>query len=164
METMTVRDAMTNRVARVRADASVLEAAHAIALAGSGNLMVVDSSGGFAGVLAAGDILRAAMPDIHEITEAGGSLENAFARFLAKGHELADLPIDPLVIRDPVVLDPDDHVAQAAVVLVERGIRMLPVVRDGRLLGAISRADICDAVVGEAAMPPLALATPPDAG
>jgi CBS domain-containing protein len=34
------------------------------------------------------------------------------------------------------------------VVLVERGIRLLPVVRDGVLLGAISRADVCSAVVG----------------
>lgn len=154
---MKVRDAMTNRVARVRADASILEAAHAVALAGSNNLMVVEPSGAFAGVLTEGDILRAAMPDIHEIVEGGGTLESAFARFLEKGHELADLPIAPLVVRDPVVMDPDDHVAQAAVVLVERGITMLPVVREGRLLGSISRADICDAVVGQVALPPLTL-------
>ena len=52
------------------------------------------------------------------------------------------------MIRDPIVLDPDDHLARAAVVLVERGIRLLPVVRDGVLLGTISRADVCNAVVG----------------
>jgi predicted transcriptional regulator len=154
---MKVRDVMTNRVARIRSEASIFEAAHAVALAGSNILMVIDGSGGFAGVLAEGDILRTAMPDIHEIVEAGGSLEGAFARFLAKAHELHDLPIAPLVVADPVVVDPDDHVAQAAVVLVEQGISMLPVVRDGRLLGAISRADICDAVVGDTAMPPLTL-------
>ena len=139
---------MTNRVARIREEVSVLEAAEIVALAGSSDLMVIDASGRFAGVLSEGDILRAALPDIDEIIEAGGSLDGAFERFVARGRDLSALPIAPLVIRDPIVLDPDDHVARAAVVLVERGIRLLPVVRDGVLLGTISRADVCSAVVG----------------
>ena len=139
---------MTNRVARIREEVSVLEAAEIVALAGSSDLMVIDASGRFAGVLSEGDILRAALPDIDEIIEAGGSLDRAFERFVARGRDLSALPIAPLVIRDPIVLDPDDHVARAAVVLVERGIRLLPVVRDGVLLGTISRADVCSAVVG----------------
>jgi CBS domain-containing protein len=145
---MRVRDAMTNRVIRIRLGASVLDAAETVALAGSSDLMVVDASGRFGGVLSEGDILRAALPDIDEIIEGGGSIDAAFGRFLAKGRDLSALPIAPLVISDPIVLDPDDHVARAAVVLVERGIRLLPVVRDGILVGTISRADVCNAVVG----------------
>jgi CBS domain-containing protein len=139
---------MTNRVARIREEVSVLEAAETVALAGSSDLMVIDASGLFAGVLSEGDILRAALPDIDEIIQAGGSLDGAFERFVSRGRDLSALPIAPLVIRDPIVLDPDDHLARAAVVLVERGIRLLPVVRDGVLLGTISRADVCSAVVG----------------
>lgn len=149
---------MTNRVARIRAEVTVLDAAEIVALSGSSDLMVVEASGRFVGVLSEGDILRSALPDIDEIIEAGGSLEGAFDRFLAKGRDLSTLPILPLVIRDPIVLDPDDHVARAAVVLVERGIRLLPVVRDGVLLGSVSRADICNAVVGGLGMPAMDLA------
>lgn len=143
-----VRHVMSNRVARIRADSSVLHAAEAIAIANT-YLMVIDSDGGFAGVLSPGDVLRAGLPDIEEILEAGGSLDGAFARFLEKARDLSEMPIDRLVIRDPLTLDPDDHVAKAAVALIERGIRVLPVVRDGRLIGTVSRADICAAVVGE---------------
>jgi CBS domain-containing protein len=152
---MRIREAMTNRVARIRAEASVFEAAEAVSLSGASDLMVVDASGGFLGVLTEGDILRAALPDIDEILAAGGSLEGAFDRFLQKGRDLAALPIMPLVIREPLAVDPDDHVARAAVVFVERNIRLLPVVRDGRLLGVISRADVCNAVVGD--LPPPAI-------
>jgi CBS domain-containing protein len=152
---MKVREAMTNRVARIRGDSTMFQAAETVSLAGSSDLMVIDASGNFAGVLSEGDILRAALPEIDEILEAGGSLEGAFARFLMKARDLSNLPIAPLVIRDPITLDPDEHVARAAVVLVERGIRLLPVVRDGRLLGVISRADICNAVVGELGSPSL---------
>ena len=143
---------MTNRAARIRAGASMFQAAETVALSGSSDLMVVDGSGRLVGVLTEGDILRAALPDIDEIVSAGGSLDDAFSRFVARGRDLAALPIEPLVIREPIAVDPDDHVAKAAVVFVERGIRLLPVVRDGRLLGTISRADICSAVVGELAI------------
>lgn len=144
---------MTNRVARIRAEASVFQAAEAVSLSGTSDLMVVDSTGAFTGVLSEGDILRAALPNIDEILEAGGSLEGAFDRFVQKGRDLAALPIMPLVIRDPLTVDPDDHVARAAVVFVERNIRLLPVVEDGRLLGVISRADVCNAVVGDLPRP-----------
>lgn len=139
---------MSNRVARIRDDASMLQAAEAIAIAGT-YLMVIDSEGAFVGVLSPGEVLRAGLPDIEEILEAGGSLETAFERFVTKAHDLAELPITRLIIRDPLTLDPDDHVAQAAVALIERGIRVLPVVRGDRLVGTVSRADICAAVVGE---------------
>ena len=44
-------------------------------------------------------------------------------------------------------MHPDDHVAKAATVLIDRQIRLLPVVEDGRLVGTVSRANICRAVV-----------------
>jgi CBS domain-containing protein len=146
---MRIREAMTNRVARIRDDATMFQAAEVVSLSGVSDLMVVDSTGAFAGVLSEGDVLRAALPDIDEILAAGGSLERAFDRFVEKGRDLAALPIMPLVIQDPLAVDPDDHVAKAAVIFVERNIRLLPVVRDGRLLGVISRADVCNAVVGD---------------
>ena len=152
---MRVREVMTNRVARIRAEADMFRAAEIVAMAGSSDLMVIDRDGGFAGVLSEGDILRAALPDVEEILAAGGSLDGAFARFVEKARDLSETPIAPLVIRAPIVLDPDEHVARAAVVLVERGIRVLPVVRDGRLLGVVSRADVCNAVVGRLASPSL---------
>ena len=145
---MRIREAMTNRVARIRAEASMFEAAEAVSLSGASDLMVVDATGAFTGVLSEGDILRAALPDLDEILAAGGSLAGAFDRFVAKGRDLSTLPIKPFVIADALALDPDDHVAEAAVVFVERNIRLLPVVRDGRLLGVVSRADVCNAVIG----------------
>jgi CBS domain-containing protein len=154
---MRIREAMTNRVARIRADASMFEAAEAVSLSGVSDLMVVDSTGAFTGVLSEGDILRAALPDLDEILAAGGSLEGAFDRFVQKGRDLSTLPIMPFVIGDALAVDPDDHVAEAAVVFVERNIRLLPVVRDGRLLGVISRADVCNAVVGGLPRPPLSV-------
>jgi CBS domain-containing protein len=145
---MQVKRIMDTRVARIRHSDSLHRAAEIVALSGVGDLMVVDDRGAFIGVLSEGDILRNALPDIDDILEAGGTVYDAFQLFVRKGRELSDKPIMPLVIRDPIVLHPDDHVAKAATVLIERQIRRLPVVQDGQLIGTISRANICQAVVG----------------
>jgi CBS domain-containing protein len=144
-----VNDFMTVRTARIRHNSNIQHAAEIVAQSGVSDLMVVDDQNNFQGVLSEGDILRTALPDIDEILEEGGSLEDAFEIFLRKGHELSDLPIAPLIIEDPIIVSPDDHVAKAATVLLDKQIRLLPVVDgEGKLVGTISRADVCRAVVG----------------
>ncbi|MBI1258593.1 MAG: CBS domain-containing protein [Chloroflexi bacterium] len=139
---------MTVRTVRVRISDSLHRAAEVIALSGVGDLMVIDNDNNFVGVLSVGDVLRAAMPDFDEITGEGGTLEQAFRLFLRKGSELMYKPIQPLVITQPLVVAPDDHVAKAAALMLERNIHRLPVVKDGRLVGTVGRTDICQAVVG----------------
>jgi predicted transcriptional regulator len=143
-----IKDVMRVRTARIRQDSDIRHAAEIVALSGVSDLMVVDDEDTFIGVLSEGDILRTALPDIDEILDEGGTLEDAFQIFLDKGKQLSELPIAPLIIREPIVLDPENHVAQAATILVDKQIRLLPVVQDSKLVGTISRADVCRAVVG----------------
>jgi CBS domain-containing protein len=145
---MRVRGIMSNQVTRIHCDSNLHHAAEIVALSGVGDLMVIDGDGAFVGVLSEGDILRAALPDFDEILAEGGTLSDAYQLFLRKGQELSNRPIMPLVIRQPLTLHPDDHVAKAATALISRQIRRLPVVENGRLLGTVSRANICQAVVG----------------
>ena len=143
-----IKDVMRVRTARIRQDSDIRHAAEIVALSGVSDLMVVDDEDKFIGVISEGDILRTALPDIDEILDEGGTLDDAFQIFLDKGKQLAELPIAPLIIREPIVLDPENHVAQAATILVDKQIRLLPVVQDSKLVGTISRADVCRAVVG----------------
>jgi CBS domain-containing protein len=139
---------MTVPTVRIHQDSHLHHAAEVVALSGVSDLMVVDDDGNLVGVLSEGDILRSALPDTDEILDEGGSLDDAFQIFLEKGKQLANMPIAPLIIRDPIVLSPENHLAQAAAILVDKQIRLLPVVEDGKLVGTVSRADVCRAVVG----------------
>jgi CBS domain-containing protein len=145
-----IRDVMNTRPVRVRHDSNIHQAAEIVALSGVSDLMVVDGDENFIGVLSEGDILRSAMPNTDEILDEGGTLDDAYGIFMQKGRHLAELPVEPLVIREPIVLDENNHVAQAAAILIDRNIRLLPVVKDGKLVGTVSRSDICRAVVGTA--------------
>jgi CBS domain-containing protein len=144
---MLVRDVMTIYPVHIDQNATIHRAAEIISIAEVSDLMVVDNLKNFVGVLSEGDVIRAVLPNFDEILAAGGTLNDAFQFFVRKGQELAKRRIAPLVIRDAIILKPSDDAAMAAVTMVEKQIRRLPVVEDGKLVGTVSRADICRAVV-----------------
>lgn len=148
MNLMQIKDVMTLNPARIRDTATLDKAAELVAMSRVTDLMVVDDQNNFVGVLSEEDILRAALPDINQILDEGGSVETAFELFLNKGRNLASLPITPLIIKEPIFVTENDHIAKATVVLIDKQIRLLPVINDGQLAGTVSRADICRAVVG----------------
>jgi predicted transcriptional regulator len=142
-----VRDVMTHFPAHVRVGADVRRAAEVFSVSEVGQLMVVDHDGAFVGALSEEDLVRALLPGFDDVTAAGGSLADAFALFLARGREVADRSIDALVDRDTATVRTTDELARAAVVMLDRGIRRLPVVDGGRLVGTLSRADLVRAVI-----------------
>lgn len=144
---MLVKDVMSHFPAFVRIGADIRRAAEMISVSEVGQLMVVDHDGGFVGALSEEDLVRAMLPGFDDVTAAGGSLQDAFTLFLDRGRELADRPIDPLVTREAVTVTTTDELARAAVVMIDRQIRRLPVVDDGKLVGTLSRADLCRAVI-----------------
>jgi CBS domain-containing protein len=146
---MRIGDVMDRRAARVSLDASMSLAAELLVLSRASDLMVVDDDGRYVGVLAEGDLLRAIMPDFDGLMESGASLEDAFAIFLEAGRAYADQPIRRLVIRKSITVAPDDELLRAATVMVTKQIRRLPVVDGERLVGTVSRADLCWGLLSE---------------
>jgi CBS domain-containing protein len=146
---MKVREVMSASGATVDIGATVKQAVHILAESQASDLMVVGADGRFAGVLSEGDLIRAALPRYEEILAGGGNLTEAFEVFVDKGSALAEKPIEPLVIKDALTFAPQDEVLKAASTMVRKQIRRLPVVDGGKLVGTISRADVCRAVLGD---------------
>lgn len=144
---MLIRDIMTVDPVCISPDATLHRAAEIISLAEVTDIMVVGDCQSFIGVFSEGDILRAMLPNVEEIIAAGGSLRDAFEFFSQKGQALRTRPIAPYIIRNAIVMRPTDEAAMAATAMVEKQIRRLPVVDNGRLVGTISRSDICRASV-----------------
>jgi CBS domain-containing protein len=140
---MLIADVMDRKAARIHRDSPMALAAELLVLSQASDLAVIDEQGSFLGVLSEGDLLRALMPDVGEDVESPASLRRAFANFLDAGPAYADQPIGRLVIHSSITLRSDDELLKAATVMVDRQIRRLPVVDDGRFVGSVSRADIC---------------------
>ena len=144
---MLISDVMTPFPAYVRLGATIRRAAEVVSVSEVGHLMVLDHDDRFVGSLSEEDLVRAMLPSFEDVTAAGGTLADAFRAFLEHGRVLADRVIDPLVVRDAATVRPDDELARAAIVMIDRGIRRLPVVDGGALVGTLSRADLCRAVI-----------------
>ncbi|HEY7207086.1 MAG TPA: CBS domain-containing protein [Gaiellaceae bacterium] len=145
-----IGEIMTSPPLALAPDASLAEAARMLADSEAADLMVVDSAGKLVGVLDEGDLIRAVLPDVDEIRAAGGSVEDGLAAFVRKGGELAGRPLGPYVVHEPLTVSPDDHAGVAAVMMIERRIRRLPVVDEGQLVGTVSRGEVCRAVLSSA--------------
>jgi CBS domain-containing protein len=144
---MFVKEIATQHITQIHVNAALQEAADLVAFSGISELMVVDPNGRFVGVLSEEAILEAMMPDTNEVFAIGGSVDDAYAVFLQKGATAANRPILPLIVREPVMLKPDSHIAEAAIILADRSHRYLPVVDNGKLVGIVSRAAVCRAAM-----------------
>ena len=69
---------------------------------------------------------------------------------LAEGADAEVTPVSDYMTPAPEVLRPDSELVDAAHVMLELGIRHLPVVRSGQLVGVLSMRDVLDADVHDA--------------
>ncbi|GAB5494350.1 MAG: hypothetical protein Phog2KO_45650 [Phototrophicaceae bacterium] len=144
---MLIQEIMTIHPIYINENADMRRAAEIISIAEVSDIMVVDKEKNFIGVLSEGDLLRAVLPNFDDVINEGGTLADAFNFFVHKGSNLGEYPISPIVIKNSITLKLDDEAAQAATIMIEKQIRCLPVVDNGKLVGSLSRANLCRAVI-----------------
>jgi CBS domain-containing protein len=69
---------------------------------------------------------------------------------MAEGADPVTTPVSDYMTPAPEVLGPDSELADAAQLILELGIRHLPIVRSGQLVGILSIRDVLDAEVHHA--------------
>ncbi len=149
---MTVEDIMTRRVITVRPETSVREAARLMFTNHVSGLPVVDADERVVGIISDGDlILRQRRPKVTPWWRLFFENADDLARRYQK---IVGLTVGDVMTRPALVISPAFGIETAAAILDNRKIRRLPVVRDGRLVGIVSRGDLVRALAG---------ATPPHA-
>lgn len=144
---MRARDLMTTSLATVPPDAPVEAVARMLAERGISGAPVVDANGTLLGVVTEGDLMRrlAAVEDRPRSWIAGlfKSAEEQAARFArTHGRKARDV-----MTTDLVTVTEDTPVEHIAHIIEEKNIRRVPVVRDGKLVGVVSRADLLRALL-----------------
>ena len=144
---MRVRDVMTRNVISVAPNQSVLDAAQTMPRNRISGLPVIDADGKLVGIVTEGDFLRRGeigtqrrRPRWLEFLIGPGRLASEYVH--ASGHR-----VEEVMTADPYTVTEDDSL-QAVVALMERHrVKRVPVLRDGRVVGIVSRANIMDACV-----------------
>ena len=115
---MTAKDIMTREVVTVTPETPVEELAKILAERNISGVPVVDEAGNVVGIATEADIIT-------------------------KGKEGK---VANIMTREVVSVCEDTPVEEIARILTERGIKRVPVLREGKLVGIVSRADIVRAM------------------
>ena len=122
MNERTVFQAMSRRhVVSLGPNATVHEAACVMTQANCGSVLIIDGPGSLLGILTERDLMT---------------------RVLAKALNPATTLVSKVMTPHPQCVGPETRVADAVVIMIERGFRHLPVVVDGtKILGVFSVRD-----------------------
>jgi signal-transduction protein with cAMP-binding, CBS, and nucleotidyltransferase domain len=122
MSERTVLQSMSRRhVLSLGPAASVHDAACAMTRANCGSVLIIDSAGTMLGILTERDLMT---------------------RVLAKSLDANTTAVTQVMTRNPRCVGPEVKVADAVLIMIERGFRHLPIVAEGgRVLGVFSARD-----------------------
>ena len=153
---MKAKDIMTRRVISIGPDASIFEAARLMLQKRISGLPVVDPTGVLIGIVTEGDFLRRAETG----TERRRSRWLEFV--LGPGRVAADYThshgrkVDEVMSDNPLSVSENAPVDEIVSLMERHRIKRVPVTRDARLVGIVSRANLVRAMlpVARAAQPP----------
>lgn len=153
---MQVRDVMTRNVISVKADESILTAARLMLQNRISGLPVVDASGAPIGIVTEGDFLRRGelgttkrRPRWVEFVLGPGRLAEEYVQQSGKR-------VSEVMTRDLHTVSEDDSLNDVVTLMEHYRVKRLPVLRNGKLVGIISRANLLHALASLAREVPVA--------
>ena len=144
---MTVENVMTTEVTTIHPETTLKDVARILVQRGISGLPVVDAEGHVVGVVSEADLLikeqgQGALPRRRGARIRGESKQTKSG--LAKVHATI---AGEAMTSPAVTIGPEASLPSAAAIMVDRAINRLPVVKDGVLVGIVSRADLVRAYV-----------------
>jgi CBS domain-containing protein len=130
MTERTVFQSMTHRhVVRVGPNATVHEAACVMTRENCGSVLVMEPPDRLVGILTERDLMT---------------------RVVARALDPAKTQVREVMTSKPICVRPELPVSDAVLMMLEKGFRHLPVLRDGRVLGVFSARDALPREIGTA--------------
>ncbi len=123
---MIVGEAMSMHTYTAAPDETALSAAHTLTQLEITGLPVVDAERKVLGMITLIDLIRA----------------------IRRGDQLGEVPVSALMQVYPIFVTPETGLLEAAGLMEEWGVHRLPVCREGRLAGVLSRGDVLRCLLG----------------
>jgi len=148
---MRARDLMTADPVTVPPETPLAAVASLMAERAISGLPVVDEEGGLLGIVTDGDLMRRLAAKEDEPASFLAALLGANADQAQRYARTHGRRVRDVMTTDLATVADDATVEEVAKILETRRIRRVPVLRDGRLVGVVSRADLLRAVMAPVA-------------
>src|SRR5215471_9621710 len=143
---MRAHQIMTRSVVTVSPETTIVDAANLMLQRHISGLPVIDTGGKLVGIVSEGDIIRR--------SEIGtGRKRGRWLTFiLGPGKAASDFVqehgrrVQEVMTKDPLTISEDTALAEIVDLMEKNNVKRLPVVRDGKIVGIVSRANLLQAV------------------
>jgi CBS domain-containing protein len=139
-EQLLVRDLMTERPRTVLGDVLLLTAAKELIQSGLSAVPVVDAEQRLLGMLSERELMRHLL--VTEVLSYGTS------RHASPAIQTGNKTVRDAMTRQVLCVAPDQPVAEVAALMSNKDVERVPVVREGRLVGFLTRGDIVRKLIG----------------
>jgi len=138
---MLAKDIMATQVVTAMPDMSIRHVVEIMLERGVSGLPVVDDTGTLVGIITEGDLLERGELGAALYLPSSGAPKSAdaLARAFVKGHSWK---VGDVMARGVVSAGENTSLGRIAALMIERHIKRVPIVRDGRLVGMVSRSDL----------------------
>ncbi len=136
---LSVRELMTERPRSIDPDAPLRAAVLDMVRAGLGGLPVVDGDNRVIGILSERELLRDLLS--HYLPRAGGAPASL-------PPSSSQRKVRDLMTRQVMCVAPEQPLAEVASLMLNKDVDRVPVVKDGRLVGFLTRSDIVRKLIG----------------
>jgi len=146
------KDIMTRDVITVRPDAMIEDLARLLVKHDISGVPVVDEKGTLKGIVTENDLItknsRLHLPTILRLFDAyiplgTGKMEDEIKRIAAS-------KVDQICTREVITVDYEASLEYIATVMTEKKIHLLPVLKEGKLIGIIGKKDLIRGLSGDA--------------
>ncbi len=148
-----VHQVMTTEVLTFAPEDTVAAAMQAMVDRDVDGAPVVDGTGRVVGLITTGDLIvqesQLHFPTVISILGANLELPSSKKRFDEDVRRALGASVGEVMSKDPVTIGEDETLERAATLMHDHEVSRLPVVRDDRLVGLISRTDIVRAIISE---------------
>ena len=143
---MRAHQIMTRSVITIAPDCTILEAANTMLQHHVSGLPVVDTAGSLVGIVSEGDFIR--RNEIGTQRKRGRWLKFLMGAGLTATDYVHEhgRKVSEVMTTDPVTVAEDATLEQIVTSMETNGVKRLPVVRQGKLVGIVSRANLLQAV------------------
>jgi CBS domain-containing protein len=137
-----IKEVMIPDLTSVSADTPIKEAVKIMSQQRMVGLPVVDNDQNVIGIITENDIAKAFLPSYYKELQNPSFIPD-FNQFSQQAKKIAHLPVKEFMTTTVYSLEEDTSRTQAADLLFRKNLRIVPVVRKGKLVGILTPSCLC---------------------
>jgi len=137
-----IKEVMIPDLTSVSADTPIKEAVKIMSRQRMVGLPVVDNDQNVIGIITESDIAKACLPSYYKELQNPSFIPD-FDQFSQQAKKIAHFPVKEFMTREVFTIEEDTSRTEAANLLFRKQLRIVPVVRAGKLVGILTPSCLC---------------------